>query len=238
VLTVAFTVTNRPGYLAQVLESWSRVRDIGDAHLIFRCEPGCPETVALCEAVDFAPHTVTVNPRRLGVLANPWHALDDGFKRGDFTVLAEDDLIVSFDVLEYFTWCAQRYRDDPEVLAVTTYQREAQPGRYAAVRPVNWELDDGWHFWVWGTWADRWARLRPDWDFTYAHKGWDWRIRDHWVLGQGLKIMAPAMSRSQHIGRDGGTHASAEQYQALLSRCFYAGVRPQHYHDQEEPDGA
>lgn len=191
----------------------------------------------LCEAVDFAPRTVIVNPRRLGVLANPWHALDDGFARGPFTVLAEDDLTVSFDAVEYFTWCAERYRDDPAVLAVTTHQHEAQPGRYAAVRPADWRKDDGWHFWVWGTWADRWKILRADWGFTYARKGWDWHIRDHYVLGQGLKVMAPAMSRSQHIGRDGGTHATAGQFMALRSRCFYAGVGPQDYHDQEVPDG-
>jgi len=186
--------------------------------------------------VDFAPRTVTVNPRRLGVLANPWHALEDAFKLSEFAVLAEDDLIVSHDVLSYFTWCASRYQDNPAVLAVTTHQHDAQPGGVPAVMPMDWTADNGWHFWVWGTWRDRWARLRSDWDFTYAHKGWDWRIRDHWVLTEGLKIMGPAMSRSQHIGRDGGTHASEAEFKALLSRCFYAGRSPKTY--QEVPDGA
>ena len=54
-LTVAFTVNNRPHYLKETLESWSRVWGIEDTHLIFRCEPGCPEAVQLCESVDFAP---------------------------------------------------------------------------------------------------------------------------------------------------------------------------------------
>ena len=44
---IAFTVCDRPAYLAWVLESWREVRGIADAHLIFRCEPGCDEAVAL-----------------------------------------------------------------------------------------------------------------------------------------------------------------------------------------------
>ena len=50
---IAFTVNDRP-VLGWVLESWRDVRGIGDAHLIFRCEPGCDEAVAICESVDFA----------------------------------------------------------------------------------------------------------------------------------------------------------------------------------------
>ena len=153
---IAFTVCDRPAYLAWVLESWREVRGIGDAHLIFRCEPGCDEAVALCRAVDFAETTVTVNPQRYGVLGNPWHALNDGFAVSDFVVLAEEDLIVSEDVLEYFAWCRARYADDPRVLAITTHQYLEQPGGLAGVMPQRFDQDPDPHFWVWGTWRNRW----------------------------------------------------------------------------------
>lgn len=252
-MIIAFTVNDRPRYLQQTLESWSKVRGIGDATLIFRCEPGCAETVALCESVDFARHHVVRNDSRFGVLENPWLAFRSAFAVqtfrsavasqdpgvNPFTVLAEDDLVVSPDVLEYFTWC-QRYRDDPEVLGVTTYQHHEQPGGLAAAAPADWSRDDEWHFWVWGTWRDRWENLlRDSWDFTYeengggpGQRGWDWKIRNLYVMRSGLKMIAPALARSQHIGRYGGSHATPAQFPGLLSKCF-AGpdVAPQGYEE-------
>jgi hypothetical protein len=227
---IAFTVCNRPAYLAWALESWKDVRGIGDAHLIFRCEPGCDEAVAMCEAVDFAERTVIVNRERLGVLANPWHALGDGFAVSDFTILGEEDLIVSPDVLEYFAWCRDRYRDDQQVLAVTTHQYLEQPGGLAGVMPQRFDRDPDPHFWVWGTWKDRWERIiKPDWDFTYRARGFDWNLLTNWIQARGMKLMAPCLSRSQHVGRLGGIHCTPDQYETMRSRCFAPRVESQQY---------
>lgn len=241
-MIITFTIHNRPHYLRQTLESWAQVRGIGDADLIFCCEPGCPEAVGICEAVDFGRTSlVAVNSQRLGVLANPWRAFDMAFVHGeihgtDFAVLAEEDLTVSTDVLEYFTWC-QRYRDDPSVLGVTTYQHHSQPGGLAAVGPADWARDDQFHFWAWGTWRDRWeSLLRDSWDLTYeengggiCQRGWDWKIRNTLVCGQGMKMIAPSIARSQHIGRDGGVHCTPDQFEALLARGYVQDVPPQDY---------
>ena len=126
-MIIAFTVWNRPDYLRETLASWEKVRGIGYARLLFCCEPGCPESVQVCEEVAFAPRAVIVNPQRYGVLGNPWNALDTGFREDEIVILAEEDMIVSPDVLEYFTW-AQRYRYDPKVLGVTTYQHHERSG--------------------------------------------------------------------------------------------------------------
>jgi len=246
-MIIAFTVNNRPAYLRETLESWSQVRGIGKCLLVFRCEPGCEQAVALCKAVEFAPRMVIRNESRLGVLASPHAALADAFDLGQrlsspaarFAVLAEEDLIVSPDVLEYFTW-AQRYEADPAVLGVTTYQHDEQPGAIAGAGPADWTDDDQWHFWVWGTWRDRWDRLlRDTWDTMYtengggeAQRGWDWGFRNRLVIGAGMKMIAPSLCRSQHIGRYGGTHATPDQFEGLLSPCF-AGldVPPQDYQE-------
>ena len=231
-MIVAFTVHNRPGYLRETLASWERVRGIGYARLLFCCEPGCPEAVQACEDVTFAPRAVIVNPQRYGVLGNAWNALEHGSREDEFTILAEEDLVVSPDVIEYFTW-AQRYRYDPSVLGVTTYQHHEQPGGLAGAGPADWRNDDEFHFWVWGTWREHWqGLLRDTWDFTYARKGWDWDLRDRLVVGAGMTMIAPSLARSQHIGRDGGTHATPEQYEGLLSGCFAGDtVPPQDYRD-------
>jgi hypothetical protein len=235
---VAFTVNNRPWYLRQTLDSWAKVRGIADADLIFCCEPGCPEAVNACRAVDFARTTmVHVNPQRRGVLANPWRALSLAFGlHPGFAVLAEEDLTVSTDTLEYFTWC-QRYASDPTVLGVTTYQHHEIPGGLPGVGQADWARDDRWHFWVWGTWPDRWqAHLRDSWDTTYeetgagpAQRGWDWKFRNQLIRRDGMTMIAPSVPRSQHIGRDGGAHCTPGQFQSLLSIGYTADVPPQDY---------
>lgn len=240
-MIIAFTVHDRPRYLQQTLESWSKVRGIEDHHLVFQCEPGCAEALALCRDVDFASSDVIVNPTRAGVLKNPLHALSQAFAMPPrFAVLAEEDLTVSPDVLEFFTW-AQQYRDDPKVLGVTTYQHHEQPGGLAGAGPADWSRDDEWHFWVWGTWRDRWENLlRDNWDTTYRsdcgcppdQRGWDWWFRNHLIRDAGMTMIAPSLSRSQHIGRYGGSHATPAQFPGLLSKCF-AGpdVGPQEYEE-------
>lgn len=241
-ITVCFTVNNRPRYLRETLASWSAARGVDDVAFVFRCEPGCDEARDLCS--QFAGEHggfVTVNPHRYGVLGNPWAALETGFSADDdsnFCVLAEEDLIVSPDVLEFFTWC-QQYHADPQVLGITSYQHDEQPGGLTGVGVADWSRDDQWHFWVWGTWRDRWANLiSHDWDFTYRAdcgcppnmRGWDWAIRNHLIRDRGMKMIAPSLCRSQHIGKFGGSHATPDQFEGLLSRCF-AGldVPPQDY---------
>jgi hypothetical protein len=164
------------------------------------------------------------------VLGNPWHALNDGFKVGDFVALGEEDLIVSADVLEYLAWCRDRYRDDPQVLGVTTHQYLEQPGGLPGVMPQRFDQDPDPHLWVWGTWKDRWENLlRDDWDFTYRARGWDWNIKTHWLGVKGMRLMAPCLSRSQHVGRLGGVHCTPDQYETMRSRCFVPQVPPQEY---------
>lgn len=243
-MIVTFTINNRPQYLRETLDSWSKVRGAGDVVFCFRCEPGCAEAVELCNGFlgDHAGMSV-VNPHRYGVLANPWAAMEWAFGEegdpGDFVVLAEEDLVVSPDVLEYFAWC-QRYAGYPKVLGVTTHQHHERAGGLAGVSAADWSDGSSWHFWCWGTWKDRWESLiRDDWDFTYREnggglncRGWDWRIRNLLVIGQGYQMIAPSMARSQHIGKFGGAHCTPEQFDDLLSPSF-AGldVPPQEYQE-------
>src|SRR5216683_913455 len=112
-LTIAFTISClREKYLRQTLDSWSKVRGIQDAHLLFCLEPltfrAHPFPVAeFGEFVrrSFASSRVVSNEVRKGCFINTRDTMDHAFAGGaDFAVLAEEDLVVSADVLEYFIW--------------------------------------------------------------------------------------------------------------------------------------
>ena len=149
VLTVS---GERPGYLAEVLASWRRARGVADWPLTVLLEPGtraqeCREVVA----DTFPSAAVVVHPERLGVLANPHRALATAFEHhgAAFAVLAEEDIVVSDDVLEFFAHAAVTYRDDPSVLALCAFSRLPAPQPADAVGTGRFSP------WVWGTWADR-----------------------------------------------------------------------------------
>lgn len=226
--TVVFTGNDRPHYMRETLESWSRARGVGNWLLGFHLEPGCPEVAETCRSVGFAPVTVTVNPERYGVQRNPYEAISGGFASGaEFVVLAEDDMIVSTDVLEYLAWARDAYMGDRQVLAVCAHMDYERPGGLSAAVRLAW-----FGGWVWGTWRDRWEHLiAPDWTFGYEHGGWDWRLTDHWMGERGYRAICPALSRSQHIGKHGGTHCSPEQFAGLQSQCFVPDVPPQRYQE-------
>lgn len=223
-MIIAFTVNNRPHYLREALESWREVRGVSGVGALFSCEPGYPEAVELCRGADFfRSRQVAVHEGHAGVLVNPKLALDWAFQQSDFAVLAEEDMVVSTDALELLEWCNGNFEYADDVLAVTLCQIYPQePGDLATVLKVPW-----FGGWVWGTWRDRWQRLAPDWDTDYRYRGWDHRIQDYWVGEQGYKILAPAVSRVQHIGREGGTHCTPAMFDGLLAREFHRHVPPQ-----------
>jgi len=214
---VSFTAWNRPGYLKASLASWSGVRGISDARLMFRVEPGCDEVTEICHsAADFAETNVTVNPVRFGESRNPWEAMNDAFTQtdADFVICGEDDDVVADDILEYFGWAAERFATYRSVFAVCAFQQDRQGGEHEA------RLEQYFQPWIWGIWRDRWEHeLRGDWDFNYSHKGFDWHIREHHVQDSGRAVVFPCRSRVQIIGQE-GMHFTPAVFPQYVSRCF------------------
>jgi hypothetical protein len=211
-MIIAFTVNNRPGYLKRSLESWSRVRGIGEAELLFQCEPGCPEAVEVCRAASFTSAHYIVNESRAGVLAAPWLAMERAFGLDPFVVLAEEDVVVSSDVLEYFAWAAEEYRGDPGVRMVCAFRHdEPAAAERGAERSLKFSPL------VWGTWRDTWEKeIRGRWDFDYSRRGWDYAICED-LLADSKCVIQPSRSRSQHIGRTGGAHCTEAMFESTLA---------------------
>jgi len=219
---LVFTAYNRPRYFSPVMTTWWKVREYADWQPRVFLEPGPAEHTMTRIATTYGAQ-VHLNPHRRGVLSNPWHALDTAFTEGaDFVVLAEDDVMVSDDVLEYFTYASAAFRTD-HVLGIcansnATTCSPADEGllrRTKAINPL-----------VWGTWADRWTGvLRDTWDHSYSsgtpdapQSGWDWNIALRVI--QDWTVIAPYASRSTHIGEYGGTHCTVAQFPDTVAPTF------------------
>jgi len=220
-LALVFTANNRPRYLRPVLHQWARVRGWRDWRPTVYLEPG-RKAAQMADIATAAGARVRVNPRRYGVLTNPWQALNTAFTDGaDFTVLAEDDVLVSTDVLEYFDWAAHSHATE-HVLAACAGSFDGCPDGH------EYHIERGNRFCclVWGTWADRWTgTLRDTWDHTYSsgtpaqpQSGWDWNITLR--ILPGWDVLAPYASRSQHIGEHEGTHCTPAQYPGTRAANF------------------
>lgn len=223
------TAANRPEYFRETMNSWRKVRGFYDWHVFVRLEPTdrVPEHNAIIEELEHEKIHVQVNPQVYGVLHHPWVGFEELFRLFEFVVRAEDDLLVSDDVLEFFEWASETYRDDQEIAAVVAHSKEDTQYHIESIR-----RDDQFSPWVWGTWQDRWAEYISDtWDHDYStyngspgnQAGWDWNLDTRVLPSLGKKVIHPVSSRVKNIGVY-GVHGTPDNF--VTSENFQATIPP------------
>lgn len=225
---LVYTAHQRPFYFQPVLKLWQQVRGFEEWQPTVFLEPSASQE-GMTRIAKEAGLSVRLNEQRLGVLRNPWRALNTAFtESADFVVLAEEDVVVSSDILEYFTWAAERFRDE-HVLAICACS-------FADTCPPEQEqlVTISQHFCclIWGTWSDRWTNvLRDTWDHNYSsgtpehpESGWDWNINLR--VMQDWNIISPVASRSSHIGEILGAHTSPETFPGSIAKTFRPDRKP------------
>lgn len=215
---VTFTAHNRPQYLRETLASWAVAEGAHAVPFYFSCEPGQPDVEKQCRDFPYVQR-VWVNHDNKGPLGNPWYALDRAFKRGhDFVILAEDDAVVSPDILDYFEAMAYRFSHRQDIFTICSFNHR-QNGREDEFHRRTWFAST-----VWGITRERWSRdVKHHWGFTYAQTEWDKRFVT-WLPAHGWQCIYPCVSRSQHIGRV-GAHMREEDFEALQGDSFYTGPK-------------
>jgi hypothetical protein len=240
--SVVMTAWRRPGYLRRVLQSWAAADGAGRIRFTIGLDPSDRQAEMLAvinEAREQSALDIQVreNPERYGVLVNPWETARRVFRENhdtEFLIFAEEDLLVSDDVLRYFYWADERFRYDSRVLAVCAHT--AQDGKEDADQEAV-EIGERFRCWIWGTWRDRWEEiLEGTWDKDYSsaqHKadgaGWDYNIDQRIIPRGGYKTVLPLASRSQNIGRFEGVHADPSQYAATVNPSFRSHRGPVSY---------
>lgn len=214
------TAYDRIPYLQETLYSWSAVRDLQNWHFVAMIEPSPVQEQVKQEFEEFVLRTgltdydIRINPEVYGVLHHPWVGFEQQFSLGyDFVIRAEDDLIVTDDVLEFFNHAAYEFADEPTVATAHAFSG------FQYGNPGDLRLLDEFCPWVWGTWRDRWKNLLgPTWDHNYStfnekpghQAGWDWNINTRLFPEHDLRSVVPISSRSNNIGVQGvhGTDAN------------------------------
>lgn len=223
---------NRPSYLHTTLESWRKVRHLDEWLFRFHVEPGslqhlCISMIAAWrDSLKSCRVDIVRNDARLGVLRNPWSAFDTAFQLdSDFVLLVEEDIIVSTDVLEFFSRTSSQYETNSDVLAVCgSYFGESGD-------PLETYLAQDFCPLVWGTWSGRWYNtLRDTWDLDYSsgksdgsEAGWDWNIKKRILPQRQMKCVFPRASRALHIG-EYGVHMQPSDFQASRAQGFVADL--------------
>jgi hypothetical protein len=212
-LAVVLTAWRRPEYLDRVLRTWAcaiGVQNLRSFTVALEPSPRCQEQLAVIAAVN-AEFGLSIEPvvnqRRLGVLVNPVVAggrqlrADPGI---EFLVMAEEDVLVSDDVLCFMSWTSRRLAGLRRVLCACADSRAA-----AGADPAEVVLGRTFCSLVWGTWRDRWLEvIEPTWDGDYSRGGWDLNLRNHVLAERRMLAAWPAASRSRHIGETQGVHAT------------------------------
>lgn len=220
---LVFTAYNRPYYMQDTIKSWNQVRNLRQWNATFHVEPSDLQDQVIDQALLLeTTTTIVVNPEKLGVLVNPWQAIDSAFSRGsDFVVIAEDDIAVSQDILEFFEWASIEYQGAKDVLCINAFSsvgggKQNELIQHRMFSPL-----------VWGTWHDRWnSYLRDTWDKDYStgkpdgsQAGWDWNI-NRILQAEKMTVLGPVQSRSDHLGEYGGTHMVPALYPSSRGAGF------------------
>lgn len=214
-ISVVLTANNRPEYFEMVLSTWARVQGLYSAMMNCQFEPQADGRMLNLWRQYFPFGDYQINSEHLGALGNPHAAIERTFHEDDpdFVILGEDDSIVSPDVLNYFTWAADQYRFDPDVLAVCSFTHHYPEPTIDGAYKRNYFASV-----VWGTWPDRWEEfMRWDWGFSYDDP-WDQRLCNK-LMEEGMVCVFPEISRSQHIGEH-GTHMGPEDFVRLQATQF------------------
>lgn len=208
-------------------------------HLSLAVEPG-PRQEAfapICAAtLPAGSYDVTVNPRRLGVRDNPFHALKTAFAGGaDFVLLLEEDFLLAPDALDLARWYRDHHR--PHWAALNLLAGNCGSAGLLSDTTLSDALFETRCFNSIGvgmTAAD-WARAAPVWRRRHApryhsirdlpcHHGWDWALFAMIQAQPDLRVVQPVTARCTHAGPK-GEHCTPDFQQKAFARLALAAHR-------------
>ena len=220
---LTMTCANRPDYLKLVIDSISECEGINQYTFMPVIETFNSHVVDFMKSLEnpgympwrgYEPLYLENDFNKacgLGCSRATYRALARAFRRADFVVHTEDDVLMGKDCLKYFEWAQDTYHDDPTIFTVSAYNTGLRPAWNSSVN--NFRVMRRQRFTAggsWGTWVNRWnPDMEKNWDFQERTGGFDFMLNHH-VRGTRWEIY-PVLSRVQNIGIE-GFHAMGKEH--------------------------
>ena len=151
---IVFTAFDRPHYVKRTIESLGECYGIEDYLLIPFIEPVHQEVINLFHEIDYADLEIHINGVQIGHTQNTYNALECGFTKSDYVILAETDDIFAKDFLRFHEYGAAQYRNDKDVYTVCAGHYH-DPKRVVPQENIfAYERRDHFSNRGWGTWID------------------------------------------------------------------------------------
>ena len=159
-------------------------------------------------------------PEHLGVTEHPRRLLQYAFiERGSsFNLHLEDDTVLAPDAIRLVEWFRSLIPDPAHILSLHSRSTslDCDP---ALVEPRD---DFGVWGWACGSYVAR-KYILPWWNHRRTEPlGWDHSLTGV-VEMYGLKVVSPALSRVENIGREGGAHQTPEGWDLEMEGMVCAG---------------
>ena len=222
---ITVTAWRRPQYLKQVLESIVAA-DPKEFEIAIAADAIAPEVThpeihdvvkQIAEENKELHWHLIGNQQNLGVRGNPFQALKYAFDimGRDYVVYLEEDTPIAPDALHVARWYIEQKlaEKDPKLLCLNLFNYESDPSR-----PTEFFYGDKFSALGLVITANQWENFfKKYWmDDEISHRawgkksvGWDWSLHGAMKV-LGLHSLSPRLIRSNHIGRLGGVHASAD----------------------------
>lgn len=211
--TISITAYNRPEYLQQTLRGLTACIP-SEWHLFASVDPSdkTPQIEeCIAAAQGFASKNITINKERKNHRRNQHDAIAMAFAAGStFNLHLDDDLFISPDALRLAYFYKKTFSAAPLTCGsygLFNYGSDASCSRDIVIRKGTFTGLG------WCSFKENWEMyFSPHWfDDTYAQRtwgiattGWDWNV--HGFFRQhGIYECFPALSRTNHAGRENGT---------------------------------
>jgi hypothetical protein len=172
----------------------------------------------MCRDINWIDTLVHAHPHKKGIRDNPYFLLNDVFNRmgSIFNVYMEEDVVLSPDAFRMADWYYEQTRANQERwLSLNFFHPGTKPDDPVGImESKNFSAlgmcitKPAWDRWFRPNWYDdaKAARVHGEKD----HQGWDWSMTATLATEAPLMTLTPLFSRSNHIGRDDGVHATPQ----------------------------
>lgn len=229
--SISITAFNRPDLLKQVVDSILSNDTSGFTHCYCGIEPerqeeNFKELVRLQER--FEVFECVFNKSNMGVRKNPFNLLSyvfDEKNNVDFNLYLEDDSLLSPDAFDFVRFYLKNYSANNIMCCnlynySSTYTMPKTVGNVFEFCALGVGITKRqWKTWFEPYWFDEQIRIKNEIDLD-GKGGWDWSIRA--VMKEfSLRVIAPSLSRSYHLGIT-GTFCDRQCYERQFKNHPYS----------------